>query len=57
MSKDILARGGRSATFLPATKITQAKWDAMWKPEELEEPVFVSKSQEKRLKIQKENNE
>ena len=30
MSKDVLARGGRSATFLPATKVTQAKWDAMW---------------------------
>ena len=53
MSKDILARGGKSATFLPNTSITQEKWDAIWEPEK----IFVSKSQEKRIKIQKENRE
>lgn len=28
MAKDILARGGRSATFTPNKNVTQAKWDA-----------------------------
>jgi hypothetical protein len=55
MSKDILARGGKSATFLPNTSITQEKWDAIFADEP--EKIFVSKSQEKRIKIQKENRE
>jgi hypothetical protein len=48
---DVLARGAKSATFSPAKGISQARWDAMWEPEEPEEPQ--SRSQEKRLKVQK----
>jgi hypothetical protein len=33
MPGDALARGARSATFGPAAKITQEKWDAIWAEE------------------------
>ena len=35
MRGDILASGGRSAQFLPP-KISQEKWDAIWKEEKSE---------------------
>lgn len=34
MRGDTLASGGRSATFPAAPKISQEKWDAMWKKDE-----------------------
>jgi hypothetical protein len=33
---DQLARGAKSATFGPPANISQAKWDAIWKPEPAE---------------------
>jgi len=30
MNGDALARGARSATFGPAEKVSQEKWDAIW---------------------------
>lgn len=34
MAGDSLARGAKSATFGPAAKISQAKWDAIWADED-----------------------
>ena len=31
MSGDVLARGGKSATFGPAKAVSQKKWDEIWK--------------------------
>ena len=50
MAGDVLARGGRSATFGPATNISQAKWDSLWadEPEEKDseaEPLEDSKEE------------
>lgn len=55
---DQLARGARSAIFGPARGISQTRWDAMWLPEEPEnpqkqEPEFISKSQQNRITIQR----
>ena len=55
-SGDKLAQGARSAQFPSCSHISQAKWDAMWEPEEIipEAPKLpASKSEEKRLKTQK----
>ena len=43
---DVLARGGRSATFPASGKnVTQQDWDAIWEPEpdENEEPAEIHK--------------
>lgn len=50
MSGDVLARGGRSATFGPTKNISQSKWDEIWADEPKEkdseaEPLEVSKEE------------
>ena len=44
---DQLARGAKSATFGPAAKISQAKWDAIFGTDEPQEPKKKSKEIEK----------
>lgn len=56
MRGDTLAAGGRSATFPAAPKISQEKWDAMWKKDEDDEiEVYRSEDEGKTFKRVKRN--
>lgn len=53
MAGDILARGGKSATFGPATGVSQTTWDSIWAEDEFDKngPPNVKEDFKKAIKI------